>query len=165
MLKILVKRHSELAKMPFRGTAHSAGMDLYSASRQIDVRDHSAYVTYDTGLSFEISDPNYYLEIVPRSSLANYDLFLANHVGIIDWDYRGTVKFKFRILLGPVVVGQNFHYRFDGTYPTLGAKIYEVGERIGQMILKARINAEIEAVSDLGETERGEGGYGSTGNE
>ena len=72
-------------------------------------------------------------------------MILGNGAGVIDSDYRGTVKFQFR-----------------NTNPVLGKK-YKVGERIGQIVIKKYEDAEFEEVTELSDTARGEGCFGSTG--
>lgn len=124
--------------------AHStdAGMDLFATSKYYDADGN---VVYGTGLAFEI--PRGYVGLVfPRSSNATKKLLLSNSVGVIDSGYRGEVKFKFKRL---------FH--LDDMVE------YEVGERVGQMIIMPYPRIEFVVVDELTNSERGTGGYGSTG--
>jgi len=83
--------------------------------------------------------------LFPRSSITKTDLFLRNSVGVIDAGYRGEITFKF------------------GFYDGHGKGKYEAGQRIGQIIIIPRPYIEFVEVNSLTETERGIGGYGSTG--
>lgn len=95
---------------------------------------------YGTGIAIEI--PKGYCGLVfPRSSIVNTGAVLSNSVGVIDSDYRGEIFFKFYAKKKP----------------------YEVGERIGQLIVVACPEIKLERVNELSKTRRGEGGYGSTG--
>lgn len=98
----------------------------------------------DTGTAMSIPDDCFGMA-VPRSSLCNKQhLQLVNSVGVIDSDYRGTIRFVYRnIGDGEVVIRK--------------------GERIGQIIIIPFVKANFVQVEDLDETGRGEGGFGSTG--
>lgn len=142
-MKVFIKKLHKDAVVPKYAYNTDAGVDLVAVSK----KETDKYIEYGTGLSFEI-DPfessDWYFEIFPRSSLSNYDLILANSVGVIDNSYRGEVCFRFK------------KTKENGKY-------YEVGDRIGQMILKKRPCIEFEEVDELSETVRGIGGYGSSG--
>ena len=142
MAKIKVKKLDPNAKLPKFSTEGAVGADLVATSRRIVEEAGYGYVEYGTGLAFEPED-GYWLEIVPRSSLSKTGLILSNSVGVIDTDYRGEVSFRFKYIPGTAA--------------------YQVGDRIGQIIIRKHIPAEFEEVEDLTETERGSGGYGSTG--
>ena len=117
-----------------------AGIDLTATSKSYDQYKN---IVYGTGLAFEI--PEGYVGLVfPRSSICKQDLILSNCVGVIDSGYRGEVMLKFR----PT---ENF------------ARLYEVGDRIGQIIIMPYPQITLNEVEELSETERGNGGYGSTG--
>ena len=107
-------------------------------------------VVYGTGLAFEIPE-GYVGLLFPRSSNAKKDLLLSNSVGVLDSGYRGEVTFKFK----PCEVFE----KPDLTYP----EKYEVGDRIGQLIIIPYPHIEFEVVEELSDTDRGAGGYGSTG--
>jgi dUTP pyrophosphatase len=99
-------------------------------------------VTYDTGLSIEIPE-GYVGLLFPRSSVSKTTLNLANSVGVIDSGYRGPLMLKFR-------------YLEEGD-------VYEVGDRVAQLVIMKLPFVEIIEVSELSSSERGEGGFGSTG--
>jgi len=101
-------------------------------------------ITYGLGISLEIPDGFVGL-VFPRSSIRNYDLALTNSVGVIDSGYRGELQATFKKTKG------------------LESKIYEVGERVVQIIIIPHPSIEFIEVEELTTTERGEGGFGSTG--
>lgn len=144
MFFVNVKKLDENAKIPEYAHDTDAGADLIAVSK----KETEKYIQYGTGLSFEIVQPmndGWYIEIFPRSSISNYDLFLANGTGIIDSSYRGEIIFRFK------------KTKENGKY-------YEIGDKIGQMILKKRPKIVFIEKENLSETKRGIGGYGSTGN-
>ena len=132
------------AAEPVRGTKFSAGLDLsacVSDAVGIPPRDT---VKIGTGLSFEIPH-GYFGAVFARSGLASkYGLRPANCVGVIDEDYRGEV----------IVAMHND----SDTWQTITP-----GERIAQLVLIPYLNPPCLECQDLDKTERGEGGFGSTG--
>lgn len=141
-MEVKIKRLNSMAIVPQYAHSTDAGMDLFATSKYYDADGN---VVYGTGLAFEI--PRGYVGLVfPRSSNATKKLLLSNSVGVIDSGYRGEVKFKFKRL---------FH--LDDMVE------YEVGERVGQMIIMPYPRIEFVVVDELTNSERGTGGYGSTG--
>lgn len=121
-----------------------AGIDLTATSKWYDEQGN---VCYGTNRAFEI--PQGYVGLLfPRSSNANKDLLLSNSVGVLDSGYRGEVMIKYKPSL-------NAEYRI--------IEEYNIGDRIGQLIIIPYPQIEFEEVEELSETERGSGGYGSTG--
>lgn len=145
-MKLKIKKLHEKAVIPAYATDGAAGFDLVAIDKNIVIKDGISYVEYRTGLAFEIPKGNVGL-IFPRSSISNKTtMVLSNSVGVIDSDYRGEVTFRFKF------VQSGFN------------KDYAIGERIGQMLLVQLPEVTIEEATELSETKRGEGGYGSTGN-
>tara|TARA_Y100000592_G_scaffold83011_1_gene132329 strand:- start:335 stop:760 length:426 start_codon:yes stop_codon:yes gene_type:complete len=139
-MKVKVMKLDAGATIPKYAKPGDAGMDLYAVSQSFD--EHGNYV-YGTGLAMEI--PKGYVGLIfPRSSISKTSHSLRNAVGVIDSGYRGEIIFKFSI---------NTH----------NSPVYEVGERIGQMIIMPYPEVEFEESFELSKTERGKGGYGSTG--
>lgn len=139
-MQVNIKRLSENAVIPTYGKLGDAGMDLTCISEKWE--EDNSMVTYDTGIAMEI--PEGYVGLVfPRSSISKTSLILSNSVGVIDSGYRGSIMFKFR-------------------YPEEGM-IYEVGERVGQIIIVPYPQITFNEVQELSSTDRGEGGFGSTG--
>lgn len=155
-MKVRCKLLHPEARMPYRKRATDAGYDLYAVSRSLD---KDGNLVYGTGLAFEI--PEGYVGLVfPRSSIATKDIALSNAVGVIDSSYRGEVTFKFKSAV-PV----NYD-SFSGEYTIYDSdelEAYDIGDRIGQIIIMPYPQIEFEEAESLSDTDRGAGGYGSTG--
>ncbi len=136
-MEIKIKRLHPDAKIPKYSKVGDAGMDVYAVSKQ----RKDKFIEYGTGLAVEIPK-GFVCLVFPRSSLSNKDLVLANHVGVLDSGYRGELMLRFK---------------------KMGEEVYEVGDRIGQIIIIPYPNIEFKEVDELSETERGDGGFGSTG--
>lgn len=122
-----------------RGTDGAAGMDLMATSRTVS----ETKVVYGLGVAIAIPE-GYVGFLLPRSSIINKGLRLANSVGVIDSDYRGEVKAVFELKdYGPM---------------------YLVGEMVCQLVVVPYINFNFTECEELSNTERGEKGFGSTGN-
>ena len=145
-MKVKIKKLNPLAVIPKYAKPGDAGMDLTAVSYEFDAaRDNHIY---GTGLAVEIPE-GYVGLIFPRSSNRKTAAYLTNHVGVIDSGYRGEVMLTFKDR--------------DGSKLLLPMKPYEVGDRIGQLIIMPYPQIEFEEVEELSNTERGEGGHGSTG--
>lgn len=138
-MEIRYKRLNEYAKPISYLTDGAACFDLVATSKT----EQEQYIQYGTGIAIEIP-VGYVGLLLPRSSITNYDLMLKNSVGIIDSDYRGEVMFRFAKLNS--VSNQ-----------------YNIGERIGQMMIIEAKKYELLEVYELSSTDRGQGGFGSTG--
>ena len=104
-------------------------------------------ITYGTGLAMEI--PKGFVGLIfPRSSIRKTDLSLSNSVGVIDSGYRGEIQ-------------ATFNQRSLSSQS--GSFLYGVGDRIMQIMIIPHPEIEFEEVEELNNTERGEGGFGSTG--
>lgn len=142
-MKVRFKKLTPDAVIPTKAHPSDAGFDLVATSEEFK---DGVYV-YGTGIAMEI--PEGYVGLVfPRSSIAKKDLFLSNSVGVIDSHYRGEVMFKFRMARAAEYVKD---------------PIYSVGDRIGQIIIVPFPEIEFDEADALSDTDRGEGGYGSTG--
>lgn len=132
------------ALMPTRGSSEAAGYDIYSASEEPIPIAPGSVVKIPTGFATEI--PNgYFAAIFPRSGMATkLGLRLANCVAVIDSDYRGE-------WLVPLY------------NDSPDEQIVEPGTRIAQFVILPYQAVDLEEVSDLNETDRGAGGFGSTG--
>lgn len=150
-MKVRIKRLYEDAKLPTKAHADDAGYDLYAYSTSYDGDN----VVYGVGVAMEI--PKGYVGLVfPRSSNAKKDLLLSNSVGVIDSGFRGEILLKFKASL--------ILEKPDLAFAPLEVKKYEIGDRIGQIIIMPYPEIEFVESDELSETERGTGGYGSTGN-
>lgn len=145
-------------KMPVKKTAGAAAWDCFAREDRIVVNEPVLI-----GLGFIAEPPEgYYLEIVPRSSIGlKTPLRQPNSIGIIDSDYRGEVKAMYEAPIGRVqreTMGRRKIWEIDRQYYQIKA-----GDRIAQMILRKKYDADLVEVEELSETERGENGFGSTG--
>lgn len=155
-MQVNIKKLSEDAVVPTYAKHGDAGMDLTATSKHYD--DHGN-VVYGTGLAFEI--PNGHVGLLfPRSSNSKKELTLSNSVGVIDSGYRGEVLLKFK---GSVSI-----YETDlndaGHFPCVGESTdaYNVGDRIGQIIIMPIPQIEFIEVDELSTSDRGIGAFGST---
>jgi len=137
-----VKKLVPEAILPTYGTEDAAGMDLYAASEAEIAPQETAMIS--TGIAAEI--PKGYVGLVfARSGLAcKQGLAPANKVGVIDADYRGEIK-----------VALHNHSK--------ETKQVKAGDRIAQMAILPYLKVEIEEAEELSDTDRGAGGFGSTG--
>ena len=136
---------SERAIIPTRATEGSAGLDLYACLEKEVVINPGERVFIPCGISIGISSNKYVALIFARSGLAvKKGITLSNGVGVIDSDYRGELGVGlYNISKEPYVVSH--------------------GDRIAQMLIMNVENVVLKEVSSLDSTERGEGGFGSTG--
>lgn len=140
-----IKKLRDDAIIPTQGSKYAAGYDLYAAiDAPITIKSEET-VKIGTGLAFELPE-GFFAGIFARSGLATKQgLRPANCVGVVDCDYRGEV----------IVAIHN-----DSNRNTVIAP----GDRIAQMILLPYQSMEFTEVNDLNETDRGDGGFGSSGN-
>lgn len=140
-LKIKVKKLHPDAVIPKKAHSTDAGFDLTAVSCKWDA-DNEVF-SYGFGLSFEIPE-GYVGLIFPRSSVFRKDLLLSNAVGVIDSGYRGEVSAKFKTTKEVV-------------------RRYVLSERVAQMIILPYPEVSFTEVDELPDSDRGNGGYGSTG--
>ena len=144
MIKILIKRLSKEISLPKYETAGSSGMDLAANIVDNINVDPGKTAIIPTGLALSVPK-GFEIQIRPRSGLAaKQKISVLNTPGTIDSDYRGEIK----VIL--INLGQK-------------SFIVEKGLRIAQMVVCPVVQAQIKEVEDLNETERGKGGFGSTG--
>ena len=139
-MKVKIKRLDRSAVIPKYAKDGDAGLDLTATAYKVN--EKGQYI-YTSDLALEIPD-GYVGLLFPRSSICKKDLEITNSVGVIDSNYRGPIKSVFN--------------------PTCeDPEIYELGERFAQLIIIPYPKIEFEEVEELSETNRGTGGYGSTG--
>lgn len=144
MKKLKVKRLTDTAVIPTRGSKYAAGLDLYADIKaDINIPGHST-VLVGTGIAIELPICTFGA-IYPRSGLATKaNLSLANGVGVLDEDYKGEVKVAL--------------HNHGNTTATINP-----GQRIAQLVVQPYTQVSIKEVNELSETLRGSGGFGSTG--
>lgn len=150
-MEIKVRRLHPDAKVPLRANETDAGYDIVAVEDgEISASDaQGEYIEYKTGISIE-PPAGYHVEIFPRSSISKTDLLLANSIGLIDNGYRGEIRLRFK-----------FANNSRSEQPSL---IYHKGDKIGQLVIRKTESLSFIEVDELSGTERGEGGFGSTGN-
>ena len=139
-LTVRFKKLYEDAIVPSYAKPGDAGLDL-TAHRLVPCVVGIPYMEYGTGIAVEIPQGHVGL-VFPRSSISKLeDFYLKNSVGVIDSGYRGEIMMRF----------------------CKSHEFYEAGEKIGQLIIIPYPTIYLEEVEELSSTERGEGGFGSTG--
>lgn len=143
--EVKIKRLSEKAVMPTRGSDGAAGLDLYAClDAPVTIEPRGLY-RIPTGLAIALPDKGTVGLVFARSGLGvKHGVSLPNAVGVIDSDYRGEI-----------IVGIG----------NTGGEPYVLspGERFAQLVVMPVYEAVLTETDDLGETERGSGGFGSTG--
>lgn len=143
-MELKIKKVRDKAIIPTRGSDKAAGIDLYACIDEPIFLHPDKSVLIPTGIACEFPE-GYFGGIVPRSSVGvKRHLMLSNNFGVCDEDYRGE------IMMGFTNVG-------------ISTQVIEPGERLAQMILLPYVLYNIVETDVLTETERGEGGFGSTG--
>ena len=137
-MKLKIKKLHPNAVTPFYATEGSAAMDLTAVSSEYIDTEH---IKYNFGLAFQIPKGKAGL-IFPRSSCYKQKQLLSNCVGVIDSDYRGEIS--------AVMIGTS-------------KSSYTTGERVAQIMFIDAPQIEFVETDELSTSERGEGGYGSTG--
>lgn len=144
-MQINVKKLCERARLPFRATQGSAGADLFACIDEDVVIAPQERVLIPTGIAIELETVETGAFIFPRSSLSSkYGISLANCVGVIDNDYRGEIKI-------PVINHSSEPYTIHD------------GERIAQLVVLPVVLPLFIETENLNETQRADGGFGSTG--
>jgi dUTP pyrophosphatase len=141
MMKVKVKKLHPDAVIPKYAKAGDAGLDLTAVSKEWD--EAKEKIVFGTGLAVEIPE-GYVGLIFPRSSICKTNIALSNSVGVIDSGYRGEIKFFFS----------------PGPRPKAN---YEVGDRVGQLVIMPYPTIELVESETLSDSERGDGGFGSSG--
>tara|TARA_R110001592_G_scaffold295763_1_gene566078 strand:- start:15745 stop:16206 length:462 start_codon:yes stop_codon:yes gene_type:complete len=144
-VKILDPRLGKTIALPEYATEGSAGLDLRACLEQKTILSPGETILISTGLSVYIGNPEWAAMLLPRSGLGHkHGIVLGNLVGLIDSDYQG-----------PLMVSCWNRGKEDFTI--------EIGERIAQMVIVPVVQVGFDIVSEFKESNRGEGGFGSTG--
>ena len=143
-MKVGIKKLHPDAVIPKYSKAGDAGLDLTATEI---ISETTQQITYGTGISMEI--PKGYVGLVfPRSSIRKYDLALTNCVGVIDSGYRGELQATFK--------------KTNWLKGNESEK-YQIGDRIAQIMIIPYPEIEFVELDNLSSSERGEGGFGSSG--
>lgn len=143
-MKIHIKKLTDSAILPNRGSDYAAGYDLFADVKEdVEIKAHTTAMI-PTGLAMEIPE-GYFGGIFARSGLASKEsLRPANCVGVVDADYRGEVKVA-------------LHNDSDAK------RVITPGQKIAQLVIVPFLSVEFDEVEELSATVRGAGGFGSTG--
>lgn len=164
--KIFIKNNIKLLQKdsPFNVGIDVKAQDITIVGTKInDCYISIDYIEYDTGISLDSlrrnSEEQVYTLVYPRSSLSNKNLALCNSVGIIDPNYRDSIKLRFKYIFQPedlVPILDKFAVKINES------KIYKIGDKIGQLVFSKTIPVSCEYVPELIQSDRS-GGFGSTG--
>ena len=142
-MKVRIKKLNKIAVIPTYAKDGDAGMDLVATSI---ISSTSTQITYGIGLALEI--PKGFVGLIfPRSSVRKTRLMLSNCVGVVDSGYRGELQATFNKINNDSVSEND----------------YKVGDRIAQIMIIPHPDIQFEEADELSDTERGDGGFGSTG--
>lgn len=185
-----IKKRIPEARLPERMHPGDIGADVYCTSVEYDA-EHDRYI-YHTGLSIEVPS-NYSIHAYPRSSNTKAEAYLPNSVGNIDCNYRGEVLIIYKNRTSYNVecmlaeweymkkATQNIQFHNDASIGETVAELksnmvepfvmpdpmdfapYKVGERVCQLVVVKKVQTDIIEVNELSESDRGDGGFGSTG--
>jgi dUTP pyrophosphatase len=144
-MKVQIVKLDEKAIIPSFAKQGDACVDLIAVSKKEEID----YIQYGTGLAMEIPE-GYVGLIFPRSSISNQDLNLANSVGVVDSGYRGEFICRFKKY-------------FNKEKNSIRTE-YKIGDKIAQLMIIPIPQIEFEKVDKLSESERGNSGFGSSGN-
>jgi dUTP pyrophosphatase len=159
MIKIKFKKFHKNAQFPKKITEFAGGWDVVVTEL---IKEFDDFIICKLGFGLQ-PPPNYKVTLVPRSSLTKTKWLLQNYPGLGDPDYLGEYQLRFRAIPFDIKkeggdYGSSVYWKLE--YPNFP---YKEGDRIGQIYLEEIIPIEFEEVEELSTTERGEGGYGSTG--
>ena len=141
MVNVKIRKVHPDAVLPVRAHRTDAGMDVTAVSMEMT----EDYIEYDTGLQFQLPE-GYVMLIFPRSSNSKKDLLMCNSVGVLDAGYTGNLKFRFKL-----------------TTEGYTEKIYNPGDKVGQIIILPYPEVTFTETDNFEATDRGDGGFGSTG--
>lgn len=148
------KKTHENSMTPVKANETDMCYDLFAVE---DGKLGEMFIEYDTGIAFDIPE-GYDVKVFPRSSISKYDLVLANGIGIIDNGFRDSIKCRFKVLYSHSgIIDENLHRVISDL------KLYKKGDRIAQFTLVKKVNYKLEETDSLSDSERGLGGFGSSG--
>jgi dUTPase len=164
--KIFLQKNFKLEEKKW---SRDIGFDVRAVSEPVivgtkfnDCYSEIDYIEYDTGIKLDTvqknSEEDIFTMIFPRSSISTKNLFLANGIGLIDPEWRDSIKCRFKYVCQPndlVTFYEKLYIR-----PNMD-KIYKLGDKICQLVFAKNISLDIQYVEQLIET--GRGGFGSTG--
>lgn len=155
-----------MAQLPVRADEGCGGWDVIATEV---IKEADDFYVCKLGLKMQPENPNYKIALVPRSSLTKTKWILQNSPALGDWSFTGEYELRFRalpigfgVVNGVMLSDKEYRemHRPSLIYPEFP---FKVGDRIGQIYLEEVIPIEFDEETELIETSRGEGGFGSTG--
>lgn len=146
-----------MAQLPVRADEGCGGWDVIATEV---IKEADDFYICKLGLKMQPESPNYKITLVPRSSLTKTKWILQNSPALGDWSFTGEYELRFRAIPEIGQVHQQYPETVKFIYPEFP---FKVGDRIGQIYLEEVIPIEFDEDSELIETSRGAGGFGSTG--
>lgn len=147
-MEVKFKKLSDKAVVPTKAHSSDAGFDLTATRVTSEVNECGQFVlVYHTDLAMEIPD-GYVGLIFPRSSISKKSLYQTNAVAVIDSNYRGEIIVKYKNTTGDSIPA-----------------VYNLGDKFSQLIIMPYPAIEFVEAEELSESDRGEGGFGSTDKE
>lgn len=144
-MEIKFKKLTEEASTPVKAHKTDAGFDLTATRAVSEINECGQFVlVYHTDIAVEIPD-GYVGLVFPRSSISKKSLYQCNAVGVIDSGYRGEIMVKYKNTTGDSI-----------------PSVYNIGDKIAQLIIIPYPEIEFVESEELSESDRGEGGFGST---
>jgi dUTPase len=166
MNKLFIKNTLKLSE---KDSPYNIGLDVKAISVDIVGKKYDSYyasidyIEYDTGIFIDSlkknSEEQVYTLVYPRSSISNKNLTLCNSVGLIDPNYRDSIKLRYKYIAQPsdfVSLRETFFIKINEE------KIYSIGDKIGQLVFVKNFPVSFEYVPELIPSDRS-GGFGSTG--
>jgi len=149
-MKVKIKKLYTDVKLPIKGSLHAACYDVYAHSINVGP---SGKVVIGLGFATEIPE-GWKGIIVPRSNLVKYHWVMNHSIGVIDSDFRGELMCIF------TYIGYDYIAFIDHNVTSFP---YKVGERVAQIYFDKVEEVELSEVAEIASSDRGEGGFGSTG--
>lgn len=168
-MEVKFKKLSDKAVIPTKAHPTDAGFDMVATG----INETENYLEYKTDIAIQLPK-GYCALLFPRSSNSKKDLLLANSVGLVDEGYIGEIRFRFKRILMPVLVDTMIapptgdvlkDAQNTRKVPGLAYRddfIYKEGDKIGQLVIMPIPEITLVETDELTETDRGEGGFGST---
>ena len=158
------KKLSKKAVIPSYAHPTDAGMDMVAISKT----ETEDYIEFDTGIAIELPEGFVGL-LFPRSSNSKKDLLLCNSVGVVDVGYSNSIRFRFKKVINPnkltvitTWVKKLFGIKSITSELYYDAKEYNVGEKIGQLVIMPYPKVDLIEVDEFAPSDRGMDGFGST---
>ena len=163
-MQVKFKKLNKKAVIPTKAHPTDAGFDMVAVTKTVTDK----YIEFDTGIATAIPEGHCGL-IFANSRVSKYDLDLANAVGVIDSHFRSSIRFRYKYTTQPskgILTDKTKYFRLvknvEFVELPFHPKEFNVGDVVGQLIIIPIPDVEFVEVDELDDTDRGEGGFGST---